>query len=449
LYYLSMQKLYKNLYNPMNEVFYIKICLQQVESKLQWKPSVEWTDSDYRKLSNVINETSGILISHQTLKRLFGKVDYKDQYNPQQATKVALAKFLGFTDWNDFIDKNRLDADSEQEPSSHIPLGSTWKILSIILFLLVLIIIILFARRENHFSISAKNPVDFIPHTVEFDYDISGIKNDSVFLDFGYTHPTLGYQKILLDKNKKLIRHCFQIPYLYKVRLVVNNKILTELPVQACSQGWTTLFRGSNISKEENGYQKNESIIQYGLDDFVIDTITDGFLYFSPQTLINNGMESRKVYYLENRNIRKFNATADNCTFEIRFRNNPEDGGISCFDSRFLVIGLKGSADVMLAQKGCSRWSGLRVSEMVKDGQYDDMSALSRDLGQWTVLKMQVRNKEAKIIIGSDTLYECSYHQPMDSVKGLVLFFKGSAKVDYVKLFDHRDSLIFNDEFNN
>ncbi len=430
----------------MSETFYIKICLQEVENKLQWKTSADWTDSDYRKLSNLVQQASSISISHQTLKRLFGKVNYKEHYNPQQATKDALAKFLGFEDWTDFtkhqsnsniaesviISEKKAILDEPKKYGRTITLGT--------IFITVCLAGLLFFhfKGKNNFSFSVSNPSGAIPHTVAFNYSISRLNEDSVFLDCGYTNPSIGYQKILLNKNKNLIHHCFQIPNYYPVKLIAGKRLLAETQIQVCSRGWITLFKGSSMSKD--GFQ-------YGLDDIINDTIADGSLYFSPKILLDHGMEAHKVYYLENRNIRNIMATADDCLFEIRFKNNPQDGGISCFDSRFIILGKKGTAEVSFMQKGCSRWSRVKFGEFLRDGEYDDMSSLSTDLGYWQTLKMSVKNKKATIIIGSDTLYSCHYLNPIDSIKGLIFNSKGSAMVDYVRLYDQRDSLVFSDDF--
>lgn len=439
----------------MNESLQIKKCLQLVEYKLQWKPSNEWTDADYRRLSAIIHDNSGISISHQTLKRLFGKVNYKDYYNPQQATKDALAKFLNYKDWDDFIQnpvevkkqktrfKNNL---VKQKPGTTF--DNLWKIVLALTVVSISLFLIINNYNRSEYKFSVKNPTGIIPHTIEFDYDISNLKEDSVYLDCGYVHPVLAYQKILLDKNKQSIRHCFQIPNCYTVRLIAEKTVLAETQVQVCSQGWITMFKGMNTSNESLNI-KAEKVFQYGLDDFINDTVNDGFLYFSPKTLLDHGMESRKVYYLESRNIQHYNAVADDCELEIRFKNDPAEGGISCFDSKFSILGKKGSTDVVFMQKGCSRWSRINVSEVTKDGEYNDMTALSRDLSNWSTLKVVNKNQLATIFIDDKCIYTCPYTQPMDSIKGLVLFFKGSAKVDYIKLMNEHKSIVFADNFDN
>ena len=80
----------------MTDRYYINIIIRKIEKKLNWKKVSLWTDNEFKKLSLLILEETSISISPQTLKRLFGKVKYKDDYTTQPATKDALARFLGY-----------------------------------------------------------------------------------------------------------------------------------------------------------------------------------------------------------------------------------------------------------------------------------------------------------------------------------------------------------------
>jgi hypothetical protein len=86
----------------MKELEYLDHCLQRVEEKYNKSPHNDWTDGDFKKLArNILNE-SGTIISTHTLKRLYGKIKYKEVHNPQEATKDALAKYIGYDSWDDY-----------------------------------------------------------------------------------------------------------------------------------------------------------------------------------------------------------------------------------------------------------------------------------------------------------------------------------------------------------
>jgi hypothetical protein len=65
----------------MKELEYLDHCLQRVEEKYNKSPHTDWTDGDFKKLArNILNE-SGTIISTHTLKRLYGKIKYKEIHN--------------------------------------------------------------------------------------------------------------------------------------------------------------------------------------------------------------------------------------------------------------------------------------------------------------------------------------------------------------------------------
>ena len=55
----------------------------------------EWDQGQFKKISEDLAGVSGITISVNTLKRLFGKIKTEDGYQPQVSTLNALAKYIG------------------------------------------------------------------------------------------------------------------------------------------------------------------------------------------------------------------------------------------------------------------------------------------------------------------------------------------------------------------
>ncbi|MFB0497454.1 hypothetical protein ABID99_003691 [Mucilaginibacter sp. OAE612] len=79
---------------------YLLKCTQLIEDKMQSGPSSDWIDYNYTMLHDQIFEATKISISVRTLKRIF-KVN--DNYEPQIATKNAMAQYLGYKDWAFFL----------------------------------------------------------------------------------------------------------------------------------------------------------------------------------------------------------------------------------------------------------------------------------------------------------------------------------------------------------
>jgi len=71
-----------------------------MEQSLGWENSDTWNEYDYEKLSEFIFSKSDIRLSVSTLKRIWGKVQYKN--TPATATLNALARALDIEDWRAF-----------------------------------------------------------------------------------------------------------------------------------------------------------------------------------------------------------------------------------------------------------------------------------------------------------------------------------------------------------
>ena len=78
----------------------IDICLQLIEQKLNWGESSNWSSYDFGKLSDIIQDKTGVMLSVTTLKRLWGKLKYDNL--PSITTLNTLARFLDFKDWREF-----------------------------------------------------------------------------------------------------------------------------------------------------------------------------------------------------------------------------------------------------------------------------------------------------------------------------------------------------------
>ncbi|MGB5820903.1 MAG: hypothetical protein WBG90_15565, partial [Saonia sp.] len=55
----------------------VQSCLLQIEEKLNWGSSSLWHNDVFVELSEVIHEKTQVLLSPTTLKRVWGRVDYK------------------------------------------------------------------------------------------------------------------------------------------------------------------------------------------------------------------------------------------------------------------------------------------------------------------------------------------------------------------------------------
>jgi hypothetical protein len=427
----------------MNDRYYINLIISKIEKKLSWKKVSLWTDNEYKKLSHLIYEETLISISPQTLKRLFGKVKYKDEYTAQPATKDALARFVNYPDWDAFV---KDEAHSLHKISLFLKkksFGNYSNIRLIILLIAALLIIsllvIIIEIKSTIFTFNAENLTGYVPHTTSFHLNISKLKAKDVYIDFDQNEAEVGTTGELLDKDLTLINHCFESPGFYNVRLSTRGKVLASAKIHVLSDGWSSYyFNDDNFSLRK---------FVFGLENKVQETGNDGVLYISPAELNNKGFNGNTVYYLEHLIYKDFYVSADTCRFEVRYRNNSEIGGISCYDVEFRIVGENGLASVILVQKGCYRWSEITIGENHFNGKYNDLSFLSADLSSWNTMNIVINNRKASIINNTDTIFTTQYNQLIGSVKGIRFVTKGSGAFDYVKLYNGRNELMYDDNF--
>ncbi|MFW6222932.1 MAG: hypothetical protein ACOC3T_04895 [Bacteroidota bacterium] len=73
---------------------YYKRCCDLIEKKINWEDSSHWTHNHFKKLSAQIEKETGTKLSHNTLKRFWGRLNYKGKQSPY--TKDTLAIFIGY-----------------------------------------------------------------------------------------------------------------------------------------------------------------------------------------------------------------------------------------------------------------------------------------------------------------------------------------------------------------
>jgi hypothetical protein len=429
----------------MTDRYYINIIIGKIEKKLNWRKVSLWTDSEYKKLSLLIFEDTTISISPQTLKRLFGKVKYKDIYTTQPATKDALARFLNYADWDAFVQDEAHSIHKITFFLKRRGIANYRNITTISLVLAFLLIIssvyLIVVNKSKPITFRAENVTGIVPHTVSFHLDIKKFRKKEVYLDFDQNEAENAENVEFLDNNLKLINHCFESPGFYNVRLSTKRKVLASAKIHVLSEGWSSYcFTDDNFILRK---------FIFGLEKKIQDNTEDGFLYISPKELNNKGFNGNTVYYLEHLLYKDFHGSADNCLLEVKYQNSIGMGGISCYDVEFRIVGENGTASVMLVQKGCYRWSEITVGEKQLNGKYSDLSFLSADLSSWNTMKIVINNNDASFINNSDTIYTTNYNQLLGMIKGIRFVTKGSGVFDYVRLYDNQGKLLFDDNFGN
>lgn len=432
----------------MDESKFIYICLQQIEDKIGWKSYKEWTDGDFKKLAKHIKEASGISISPHTLKRLFGKVKYKLSYNPQEATKEALAKYLGHDTWDIFVEKNKQNADN----LAHIgrrnkifskdikPKSQRWKKIYGYLALILVVISIYFGfikkigKYRNH-SFYIENPAGEVPHTVTFHFDVSKIKAKEILIDYDFTHPYLGGEFIISDRFDSIVNYTYQIPGVYHPRLKVNGQIIDSSTVIVRSDGWVHYFQGE------------ADLSRYWLDNMVNHLDFKGYLTLTRKDIMKYGGDTLHIYYVTHRIFRNFGLSGNNFILEAKLKNGLENGGITCFDANIEIFAENINSSLRIVEKGCQSYSILKFGENSLTGVSNNLDILGRDISSWIIVRIEVNGRDAKLFFDDEEVYSGNYFGDSGEIQGLEFLFKGSGLVDYVSLKSIDGVEVYRDDF--
>jgi hypothetical protein len=374
---------------------------------------------------------------------LFGKVKYKDHYTVQPATKDALAKFLDYTDWDEFTkDQPQIIHGPNQKWSQRFS-GKYFRTGAILLMVAVVFMILLLlvkkSLKNKEVVFHAENITGLAPHTVSIHLNLSNLGNKDVYIDFDQNEEEDPSGREQLDKNITLINHCFESPGYFNVKLISKDKLLASAKVHVLSEGWSSYY-----------FNNDNFILRkfvFGLENKVQETENNGMLYISPAELSRQGFNGNTVYYLEYLLYRDFNVSADSCTLQVRYKNSSDIGGISCYDAEFRIICENGLASVIFVQRGCYRWSEIIISEKYLNGKYNDLSFLKADLSSWNMLKILINHRNAFIINNADTVFKTPYERNLGQIMGIRLLTKGSGTFDFVRLYNSLGELCYDDEF--
>lgn len=433
----------------MNEKDQILFTLKMIEEKQHSIPHAEWKDYEFTLLKKDILDSSGVTISTHTLKRLFGKINYKKDYRPQHATRDAIACYLGYGSWEQFIKENhdliiefsRVEKKAKNGRKSNVILNRrSGTILIIVIVMLAMILFLCFMLRRYQvgpgpYEFSADNRNGDVPLTVTFRYDVSEMHSDQLMIDFDYVHPSQGGEFFLSDKGQTFLNHTYQIPGVYRPKLIWQNVPVDSEIIIARSEGWVSF------------YHPEREIHLYGMDNMYRINMPPGYLTFSRKMIASYGRDTTRVFYTSHRNIMDFEASGDDFRLSAGFINGPDNGGVSCFDSRFIVFCEYSNSMVEFVEHGCHRYSRIKIGEKYYTGEYYDLEALTMTPGEYHVMTMEVKEKTASVYLNGDLVYELIYETSTGEIKGLEVFFKGSGIVDQLTLTNNNNDTVYYENF--
>jgi hypothetical protein len=439
----------------MSEVLYIKKCLRQIEQKVNRGSSDEWTREDFKRIQGFIFEASSINLSTHTLKRLYGKIQTRKYYQPQADTKNALAMFLGYSDWYDFENHNPITPENPdvvnepavadlKQPSTSAERGvkknNSTTIVLALMAISVISAAIAFAvfkpkSTATEVIFKVENPLGPAPHTLKFVHDLSSLEGKKNLIVF----PEFKRDTIKLSKDQKFSYWPLINPGWNTAYLLSDQKVVAKTMFFTQTEGWKV-----DVTKHPDRESSRFAIKA---------EVSSGGRLYNPRTSlpeheINYLLNTFNYYFLSYYNIRNFGVDGDNATFETRFRNNSQEVGALCYDMWFKLLGTRGVLKMHFLSTGCTGFLRMTFGELnISGDNKQNLPQFGIDIQKWKKARLQVIDKTVHIYLEDSLIYKTKYTQSVGSIMGLEVISKTNGQTDYVKLYNAKKKLVYQDDF--
>lgn len=251
------------------------------------------------------------------------------------------------------------------------------------------------------------------------------INNKSCNVDFGDGN------NINLQTCKGTIEHTYKYPGVYTITVKQNDEKISSTPVIVNTNDKWVAYVTSLDNYHSDIYDNN-------------DVIKDGEAYIPPKLINIDYYWTCFKYINSEANFSKIKG--DNFSLEVRAKDSKKDGGISAYDTTIKVytdkdksIGVKMMGD---------DWGVPWIHMWAGDNNKDNLKELVVDFSDYRIIKFVVKDHKFKVYADDKLLYTLPFSSELGNIVGFLVEFKGSGKLDYLKLFDSKEKLVYSEDFN-
>lgn len=433
---------------------HLDYCCQLI-SELYGKPDISaWTNSDYVRLGYILFKKTHVQISPNTLKRIFGKIKTDVRYYPQKATRDALARYIGYSDWDTFTYAKPLPSKVSHtlpetytypqpavspEPEHLVFHKKKTRTGRIMLVALALACVAAFWAYKTFFiqnetiaaALTCTNPVGENPHSAMFVINnmpsLSNTK-DHYTIDFGDS------KRISLIAGDSLYSHYYEVPGRYLAILKRNGKPLDTASVYLQTTGWTATAR-----------MMHDTTRVYPIE--IHNLFKSGKKSVSAAEVSRAGIDTNRTFFVDFINNYVTDIDGDNFELLINLKTSPSRPGVRCSQVRVTVFGESSKHLFDVMKPGCVHWTDMQFSEVVKQGETNELHFLGADLHEGGSVGLHVAEKHTSVFINSKQVYETEYEKPLKKVYGIGVTFSGIGAINSVMLKDLKTGRTFDGNF--
>ncbi|WP_128548667.1 hypothetical protein [Larkinella soli] len=432
---------------------YLQQCLRLIEAQLGWGSGSDWNHYDFEKLSETIQDQTGVRLSVTTLKRIWGKLRYEN--TPTLTTLNVLAQFAGYADWRSFrrqetrpvgtaTDSGPVSVGPEPLPAVAAPRvipaaaggpepGRTGRavkfrkavwVISGLLLAGVGYLIIAFSRHPApidpaRFSFRADKMVTRgVPNSVVFHYDARAARTDSVFIVQTWDIR----RKTLVSKNNHAHSAIYYYPGFFRTKLLADGQVARTHDLQVTTDGWLGLIEEDPIPF----YFKKADIVRNDrveVDENLLKTYRYSLRPKAP-----------KVRFFNQRDLGDL--MNDNFVFETTLKVEYREGAGACQSVEVLIQCKDDIIIIPLAARTCVGELNLYFCGKGLNSREADLSRLGADLSQWTKLRVEAVDQHVTLHVNGLKACELTFPNPPTGIVGLQYRFNGLGAVKDTR-FEH------------
>lgn len=391
----------------------ISKCLQLIEKKLGWGPVSEWHNEMFEELSQLIENETKVLLSSTTLKRVFGRVKYKN--DPSISTLNTLAQFLELKNWREFKENNQVKLNQKTKktwPRQHAIIITSAAALT-------LVFISLFSLTrvgESGPTVEELSAIQFssqpvttgMPNSVVFEFDLAGIESEDIKIQQYWDES----KTIEIKPGQTQATGIYWRPGYFRSKLLIDGQIVREHDLYIKSDGWLGTIGYEPVSK----YLYEPDIMNEGLclNEQALDEIRQ-----------RDEPITSTFHYVE-----EFpGLSGDNFQIDATISNVYNEKWAVCQYTAIYILGSKSAIIIPFAIKGCASDISVMLSENFMSGKENDHSMLGTDFNEPRDISISVVNQNVTVAIDQEQVYENQYTKVLGDFAGIRVVFEGAGRV--------------------
>ena len=394
----------------------IKRLLKIIEDQLGWGNPEAWASRDFEELNIIIQEKTRVSLSSSTLRRLWGKADYKNQ--PSLTTLNTLAQFAGFENWKKYNLNSQPHLPTEVNVAQAPKVKRPWIMVSGLALTLVItaIIITIVKPADNSYNFSIHPITHDLPNTVIFTYNAQSAPTDSVFIQQSWDST----KRNRVNKVKHIFNSIYYKPGFYHAKLSVGNKVVKEHPLLIPTNGWLGLIDQNPIPVY---LDKQEILTKEGIA-ISSSTVANHHIAVEPQP------PTVEIYNTGNFHPVPIN----NFSFSAEVKNDYKTGASRCQQMSVILFTTDMPISIPLSAPGCVASLNLLDGHQGFRGTDTDLSGFGIDPSTWVKVALNSYKGKIKISINAKQVFTIDTRNRQSEILGMGFIFHGTAGIRKVNL---------------